>query len=89
MGFSLLLKIIMPLQGHTDGYDTAFSSSPLAGASFTSGGSDRGRPHGVTQKARRGLVALPPSRPRSVALVSKAGRNFCFPSDRSKHSRGC
>lgn len=38
MGFSLLLKIIMPLQGHTDGYDTAFSSSPLAGASFTSRG---------------------------------------------------
>lgn len=38
MGFSLLLKIIMPLQGRTDGYDTAFSSSPLAGRVIHVGG---------------------------------------------------
>lgn len=88
MGFSLLLKIIMPLQGHTDGYDTTFSSSPLVGASLSIGGSDRGRPHGVTRKDKR------PRRTASLTSVNscscqQAGRNFCFPSDRSKHSRGC
>lgn len=37
MGFSPLLKIIMPLEGHSDGYDTTFSSASLVGVSFRSG----------------------------------------------------
>lgn len=38
MGFSLLLKIIMPLEGHADGYDTTLSSPPLGGCVICIGG---------------------------------------------------
>lgn len=72
MGFSLLLKIIMPLQGHTHGYDTTFSSSPS--------GVRTAAAHTVWHaKTRRGLVALLPSHPWTVALVSRREGIFVFP----------
>lgn len=80
MGFSLLLKIIMPLQGHTDSYDTTFSSSsPLVGASFTSGVRTAAAHTVWHAKTRRGLVALLPSHPWTVALVSRREGIFVFP----------